>query len=307
MTMQFPARRSTGHRSRKLLTALSILLSVTGATNAGAATYRLNEDIVGFARQITTRYEDTLAAIAEREGLGFQELRDANPDVDAWLPGDGTTVVLPTRYVLPAIPRDGVVINLAEFRLYFFKDGRVTTYPVGIGRDEYQTPLGTSRVVAHIEKPMWTPTAVSRREHAEAGDPLPVTVPHGPDNPLGDFALKLSRAGYFIHGTNKPFGVGQTVSQGCIRLYNPHIATLSELVANGTTVNMIDQPLKIGRREEAVFIEVHNSPYSNPSVETLLAQIDRWSEGADVVLDRARIVDVLGARTGMPVRVDVHH
>ena len=188
-----------------------------------AASYRLPENgdsVVGAATRVKLTYEDTLAGVAQKYGIGYREVVDANPEVDPWLPGEGTVIELPTLYVLPDAPRDGVVINVAEFRLYYFpKDsGRVITYPVGIGRTEFPTPLVATRIVGRIANPSWTPTPSARREHAEAGDVLPHVVPPGPTNPLGDMAFQLSEPGYFIHGTNMPFGVGQQVSHGCIRL-----------------------------------------------------------------------------------------
>jgi L,D-transpeptidase ErfK/SrfK len=216
-------------------------------------------NVVGKDLRVTSRYEDTLAALAQRHGVGYLEVLQANPEVDAWLPGEGTEVIIPARFVLPDAPRRGIVINLPEYRLYYYaEDGStVATFPVGIGREEFATPLFESTVITRIEKPAWTPTPSIHREHIEAGDPLPRVVPPGPDNPLGDWAIQLGRPGYFIHGTNQPFGVGQRVSHGCIRLYPTHIEQLVTLAANGTPVKVVNQPNKLGRADGALYLESH--------------------------------------------------
>ncbi len=275
---------------------------------ASAAAYSLPEDgdsVVGAVTPLRLDYEDTLASVAERYGVGYQELLDANPNVDPWLPGEGTVIQLPTQYVLPHAPRDGVVINVAEYRLYYYPQGqnRVITYPVGVGRTDFPTPLIETRVTGRIENPSWTPTESSRLEHAEWGDVLPPVVPPGPDNPLGRLAIQLSAPGYFIHGTNKPFGVGQMVSHGCIRLYDEHIATLAEMVPNGTPVYIVDQPYKFGWRGAEVYVEMHRPLYAEASrIELEQGIRDAAQERAASVNWRQldRVVDDL---TGVPVRI----
>ena len=273
-----------------------------------AASYRLPENgdsVVGAATRVKLTYEDTLAGVAQKYGIGYREVVDANPEVDPWLPGEGTVIELPTLYVLPDAPRDGVVINVAEFRLYYFpKDsGRVITYPVGIGRTEFPTPLVATRIVGRIANPSWTPTPSARREHAEAGDVLPHVVPPGPTNPLGDMAFQLSEPGYFIHGTNMPFGVGQQVSHGCIRLYNEHVNTLAEIVPNGTPVYIVNQPVKVGVRHAEIYLEGHRDLYTEPDSMEMRRVVEKRTNEYAASPDWQRVAQVLENLTGVPVRI----
>lgn len=209
-------------------------------------------DVIGAVTIITARADDTLLDIARRHGLGYEDIVRANPDVDAWLPGEGTEVLLPTRYVLPPGSRRGVVLNLAEYRMYYFpkpKDGEpavVMTFPMSIGRMDWETPLGMARVVSKVTNPSWYPPESVRAEHAADGDPLPRMVPPGPKNPLGEFAMRLSIPGYLIHGTNRPAGVGMRVTHGCIRMFPEDIQFLFDQISVDTPVRIINEPVKVG-------------------------------------------------------------
>ncbi|NBC22566.1 MAG: L,D-transpeptidase family protein [Gammaproteobacteria bacterium] len=288
--------------------ALALLVGAAVPLTAQGAAYSLSDadtQVVGAVTTIRARYEDTLASIAQDHGLGYRELLDANPDVDPWIPGEGTEVVLPTAYVLPDAPREGLVINVAEYRLYYYppKQNMVVTYPVGLGRDDFRTPLASTRVVTAIENPSWTPTATSRKEHAARGETLPPVVPPGPDNPLGSMALQLELPGYFIHGTNTPFGVGQQVSQGCIRLYEPHIATLAELARRGTPVHIVNEPYKVGWRDEQLFVEVHRDIYESTDPSDLTKRLQAAVKNRAAAVDWARIDDLVRSPTGVPARI----
>lgn len=244
---------------------LGCLLTLA-AGGASAAVYDLpaeGNDLIGAMREIQTREQDTLAELARRHNLGYRELLLANPEVDPWLPGEGTTVRLPTRFVLPDAPREGLVLNISEMRLYFYPPkgspyaGKVITYPLGIGREGWDTPLGTTRVVRTAERPTWYVPESIRKERAEEGEELPRKVPPGPDNPLGEYALYLGFPSYLIHGTNKPAGIGMRVSSGCIRLYPEDIAALYSMVGPGTPVRIIDQPYKAGWQDGTLYVEAH--------------------------------------------------
>lgn len=220
--------------------------------------------IIGENSSTKVREGDTLADIARRYNMGNGEMRLANPDVDPWLPDVGASVTVPSQYILPDGPREGVVLNLAEKRLYYFPPREnayyvpeVITHPISIGRQNWKTPLGTTRVVHRLTQPAWYPPKSVRAEHAANGQPLPPMVPPGPDNPLGDYALILEASGYLIHGTNKPLSIGMRVSHGCIRLYPEDIASLFNRVGRGTPVRIIDQPYKAGVRHGQLFVEVH--------------------------------------------------
>ena len=248
-----------GSQMRKTTSLLLVLFPFAGS---GALELSLDADsnVVGTTQVISAKYEDTFVKLARRHNLGFEELKHANPDVDPWLPGEGTRIVLPTQFVLPDAPRRGVVINLPELRLYYFPaddTGRVITHPVSIGRMEWGTPLGRSQIVAKAEKPTWYPPESIRQEHAADGRPLPRVVPPGPDNPLGDYAMRLSVPGYLIHGTNKPSGLGMRVTHGCIRMFPEDIEGLFETVPIGTPVHIVNQPYKLAWGENGFFVEAH--------------------------------------------------
>jgi L,D-transpeptidase ErfK/SrfK len=244
------------------LVSAAVLLALTGIA-ASAAEYPLpkDHDVIGEVREVVARHEDTFVSLARRYGVGFEELKLANPGVDAWLPGEGTTVRLPTQYILPRAPRRGIVVNVAELRLYYFPDNepdKVYTYPISVGRMDWSTPLGTTSIVAKAKNPSWYPPQSIRDEHAARGDILPPIVPPGPENPLGNHALRLGLPGYLIHGTNRPSGVGMRVTHGCIRMFPEDIEALFEHVANGTQVRIVNQPYKLGWNEAgALVLEVH--------------------------------------------------
>lgn len=248
-----------------LIWPLAFLFTIM-ALPAFAAMYDMppaGSNVIGQTQHIKTRASDTFIELAAKYDLGYMELRAANPDVDPWLPGDGTPLVLPTSYILPAVKHQGIVINLAEMRIYYFPPkggkyaGKVFTFPIGIGREGWSTPIMHTKIIQKIDHPSWTPPASIRKEHAEKGDPLPTVVPAGPDNPLGQHALRLGLPSYLIHGTNKPAGIGMRVSHGCIRLFPKDIAKLFSLVSDGTPVNIIDVPTKIGWQGDTLMLEAH--------------------------------------------------
>lgn len=222
-----------------------------------------DQDVVGRLQVTIARHEDTLTDIARRFNVGYQEIIRANPGVDPWLPGEGTPVVLPTEFVLPDAPREGVVLNLAAMRLYYYpkreKDApvEVITHPIGIGKVGWATPEGSTKVVARVKDPVWTPPVSVRKEHARDGDILPAKVPPGPDNPLGRHMMRLGWPSYLIHGTNKPPGVGMRASHGCIRLYPEDIEGLFEAVPIGTRVTAVNQPYLLGWRGEQLLVQAY--------------------------------------------------
>ena len=216
-------------------------------------------DVVGQIYVIKANYEDTFADYTDRYEMGFSELEAANPGVDAWLPGAGTDVVLPARYILPPGPRTGIVINLPEYRLYYYPKNKpvVYTYPLGIGREGWGSPVGSTRISAMTPNPAWYPPKSIRAEHAAEGDFLPTVVPPGPDNPLGPYKMTLAMPGYLIHGSNKNFGIGKRVSHGCFRMLNGNVLELSKLVGVGTTVRIINEPYKVGKLDGKLYVEAH--------------------------------------------------
>src|SRR5690554_3184976 len=238
-------------------------------------TFPLQGDLAGELQVFTTAYEDTFAAIGNDLALGYLELVKANPGVDPWLPGDGTLITLPRMYVLPDVPRKGIVINLAEYRLYYFADDGVQVYPVGVGTEENPSPLTNAEVTMPLESPAWYPPASIRAEYEASGDLLPRMIPPGPGNPLGTHALLLSEKGYLIPGTNKQFGVGMAVSHGCFRMYNEDISRFVYQVEKGTPVQVIREPVKIGVSGGEVWLEVHRprEDYTPKDREQLWRQV----------------------------------
>jgi L,D-transpeptidase ErfK/SrfK len=224
-----------------------------------------DNDVVGALTVVAARADETLLDLARRHGLGYEDIVRANPEVDTWLPGEGTEVLLPTRYVLPPGPRKGVILNLAEYRMYYFpepKDGEpaiVMTYPMSIGRMDWETPLGLTRIVSKVRSPTWYPPESVRAEHASDGDPLPRIVPPGPKNPLGAFAMRLGLPGYLIHSTNRPAGVGMRVTHGCIRMFPEDIRFLFDQVSVNTPVRIINEPVKVGWHGDELVMEVHRA------------------------------------------------
>jgi L,D-transpeptidase ErfK/SrfK len=227
-----------------------------------AFTISPEDDVIGELQVTTVQGEDTLPDIARRFNLGYEEMVRANPGIDPWLPGAGKQVVLPTQFVLPKAPREGLVINLAELRVYYFpkvaedEAQRVITHPIGIGKVGWSTPEGTTKVTAKRKNPTWFPPSSVRKEHREAGDPLPAKVPPGPDNPLGAHMMTLGWPSYLIHGTNKPYGVGLRSSHGCIRLYPEDIAELFDDIPVGTKVTVVNQPFVFGWHDGTLYAQI---------------------------------------------------
>jgi L,D-transpeptidase ErfK/SrfK len=243
------------------------------------------QSVVGIPQVVFTSSNDTLSDFARAYGLGYDELIAANPDIDPWLPGENTPVLLPTQFVLPDVPREGIVLNLASKRLFYFPEvaeGRpaiLMTFPIGVGRVGWETPLGMTTVTAKAKDPHWYVPLSVRQEHAELGDPLPSVIPPGPENPLGHRVLKLEMPGYLIHGTNQPYGVGMRVSHGCVRLYPENIEYLYELVDIGETVTIINEPFLMGQLDGEIYFESH-TPLEDDTVgadERLQLLLEKWN------------------------------
>ena len=268
--------------------------------------------MVGRTAVYFSRYEDTLLDIARRFRMGLEELRLVNPDVDIWLPGEGTPVRLPSRFILPDAPRSGVVINLPEMRIYYYPRGEsvVHTWPISVGRVGWETPLGKTTIVRKKVRPTWYPPESIREEHAQYGDILPKVVRPGPDNPLGSHALYLGFPAYLIHGTNKPYSIGMRVSHGCIRMYPEHIVELFELVEPGVSVTVLQQGVKAGWSGNTLYLEVHpttgvpeeeSRPSMSDVVSSLVAAMP--AQDAPTVLDWKMIEEALATANGVPVAV----
>lgn len=242
-----------------LLFVASFLLTIPPVFSAEVYPYREGETVIGYVQTYKTNNNESLIEIARKYDLGYNEIADANPDLEPFVPGEGTSIEIPTSWILPDVTSyEGIVINLSEMRLYYFfteGDSRfVTTFPIGIGKEGNNTPTGNFRVIEKIVNPSWyVPESIKKEKPY-----LPKVLPPGPDNPLGSHAIRLSSRTILIHGTNKPWGVGRRVSHGCIRLYPEDIPKLFELVPEGSPVTIVRQPIKIGTKNNRVFIEVNN-------------------------------------------------
>jgi L,D-transpeptidase ErfK/SrfK len=294
---------------KEIFAAIILALSPL-ASQALDFTLQPGQDVVGEQVTVVARHEDTFSDIARLYDTGYREMTAANPRVDAWLPGSGTEVVVPSRFILPAGPREGIIINLAELRLYYFPPGgkRVETYPLGIGREGWKTPVSSGRVVRKQEHPTWTPPESIRQEARARGRELPEQIGPSRHNPLGDYAIYLSIPGYLLHGTSRPYGVGMRVSHGCIRLYPEDIARLFPQVSVGTKVRIINQPYKVGWGGDQLYVEVHP-----PLAEQFLAEgfnltaLRQALDGAlarhPATVDWERVKEVALEHRGIPVPV----
>lgn len=228
-----------------------------------------NGNIIGHVQYTTVRYGDTLSTIGRKFDMGGYEMVEANPGVDYSNPTPGKTLLIPSRFILPDGERKGIVINLAELRLYYYHpDGvHVSTFPVGVGQDGWNTPLGNTQIVRKRTNPTWVvPDSILENQEAH-GKPIPKVMPPGPDNPLGAYAMSLGLDKIVIHGSPYPKGVGVRSSHGCIRMLNEDVAVLYNMVNVGTPVSIIHQPNKIGRMDDQLYLEAHvpisNAIYAN--------------------------------------------
>jgi L,D-transpeptidase ErfK/SrfK len=282
--------------------------------DAGAETFALasGQKLVGAPDYYVTRAEDTLLDVARDNDLGYSALMTVNAGMDPWRPGDGRAITLPKLFLLPDGPRQGIVIDLAAQRLYYFHDDgqTVETFPIGTGDQAGMTPTGATRVTAKTPHPAWYPPKSIRDVRPE----LPAMVPAGPDNPLGDYALRLGWPSYLIHGTNKPYGVGRNVSHGCIRLYPEDIETLFREVKIGTPVRVADQEMRLEWANGELYLAL--APSHDQMVEisenqpmTVSVPPDLFAKVAQAAGDQVTRVDwqmvswIADHRPGMPIPV----
>ncbi|MCE9984872.1 L,D-transpeptidase [Leclercia adecarboxylata] len=298
-------------------TFLGCFAALLVSQSALAVSYSLPPEgsrLVGSPRMITVPADNRLPleAFAAQYGQGLSNMLEANPGADPFLPKSGSQLVVPQQIILPPTVREGIVVNVAEMRLYYYpKDGNtVEIFPIGIGEAGRETPRNwVTAVERKKDGPTWSPTPNTRRAYAKEGKTLPAFVPAGPDNPMGLYALYIGRL-YAIHGTNANFGIGLRVSQGCIRLRNDDIKYLFDNVPVGTRVQLIDQPVKVTTEPDGSrWVEVHEPLSRNraefestnrvplPITPGLRAQLN----GGDV--DAVRVSGALEQRSGMPVNV----
>lgn len=308
-------------RFLRLLALLSVVVTVATALPAHANTWPLppsGSRLVGENRiHVVENDGGSLEAIAKKYNVGFLALLQANPGVDPYVPRAGAVLTIPLQTLLPDAPREGMVINLAELRLYYYPPGKnsVTIYPIGIGQlgGDTLTPTMITTVSDKRANPTWTPTANIRARYKAKGIDLPAVVPAGPDNPMGHHAIRLSAYGgvYLLHGTNADFGIGMRVSSGCIRLRDGDIETLFRQVTPGTKVNIINTPIKASSEPGGVQLAEVHQPLSkhlddDPKVLPIAINASMEAFKNSPQTDAQLMEHVMEVRSGMPVDVTRH-
>lgn len=295
---------------RKSSVYLFAFLIGCGVSSPSFAEYKKN--YIGEMKVHKAVFEDTLIHLAREYELGFIEIRAANPELDPWIPGAGAEVIIPSKHLLPDAPRQGVVINVPEMRIYVFKPGQEPrTFPIAVGREGLGTPMGKTTVTRKTVDPIWRPTPRMRSE-----DPtLPAVVYPGPDNPMGTHALYLGWPQYAIHGTNKPYGIGRRASSGCIRMYPEDIKEVYEMLPVGTVVNAVNQPIKVAWIGDELYLEAHpdleqalmmevegavsNQRLSEADMKKIIAKAGIFEE----LLNWPKIRTAVRERKGYPIKI----
>lgn len=298
---------------KTLLNAILAIAICCASAVLNALTFSIhnNKEVIGSIDYVHSKSNDTLYDIAREFDLGTDELIAANPKIN---PNQklvhGTNIILPAAFILPPGPRQGIVLNLSELRIYYFhpNSNLISTFPIGIGRSGWRTPVGETKIVRKRKDPTWIPPDSIRRSHARKGKILPPSIGPGPDNPLGAYAMNLAWPRYVIHGTNQPDSVGKRSSSGCIRLYPEDIKALFNITEPGTTVRVIHEPVKVGVSNQKIYIEVHQplpeSYYGTKDKEKILKQVlqDR-TDIKKTYLDWRKIRQELKHSSGYPVAI----
>ena len=297
----------------RFIYGLLLSLSTTASALTLPAPDRPGDSLIGYspseAQYVAAKEEDTLIDIAANFKLGQDEIVLINPTVDRWLPHEGTKVRIPNNFLLPDAPREGIVVNLPEMRIYYFPadNSKVLTYAIGIGReDDWKTPLGKTKITGKTENPSWTPPPSIIAEHLADGDKLDPYYPPGPNNPLGLFAFRLGIPGYLIHSTNVVNGIGMRVSHGCMRMYPSDIEQFFPQIKVGTTVNIVNQPTKVGWYHDTLYIETYPALEETPAtfeqrLHTALEFIERANGGQMPIIKGSLLKSVLEKPTASPV------
>lgn len=269
------------------------------------------QNMAGALAAVDTQENDTLSDIARHYGLGFNDLSIANAAVSPWTPAAGSRVLLPLQFILPDAPHKGIVLNLANMRLFYYprkEPGKLYTYPVGIGRQDWNTPMGLTSIAEKTANPSWHVPPSIQREHALKGDKLPSVVRSGPDNPLGYYAMRLAIPGYLIHGTNKPYGIGMQISHGCVQLYPEDIEVLFKKASVGMPVRIVHQPYLTAWDRDMLYLEAHEplpkwAGSKKQLKKQLLKQLDKISGKKGVAVDWNKVDSILLRADGIPTPI----
>lgn len=294
---------------------LIILCALLNLPTCYALKFKLpaaGHDILGQITSYVIQAGDDIGKIGRHFDIGYMEMREANPHLDDGNIEIGDTILIPSRFILPPGPRKGIVVNLAELRMYYYPEQgqEVYTYPVGIGRVDWETPVGTGKIIAKVENPTWYAPKSIREARAKEGVIIPAIVKPGPDNPLGRYKMTLSFPGYLIHSTNVPAGVGTRSSSGCIRMLPEDAEQLFKMVKVGTEVTIINKPYKVGWMQNHLYLEAH-SPLQEqddkdsglnltPMIEAITEQTKtrmvnvNWAESKLIAEDEEGIPQLIG-------------
>jgi len=268
------------------------------------------QTMIGNLATVNTQDKDTLSDIARHFGLGFNDITVANPAISPWAPAPNSKVVLPTQFILPDAPHNGIVLNLATMRMFFYpkKAKTVFTYPVGVGRDGWNTPLVLTQIADKIANPSWHVPPSIHKEHEAQGDKLPDVVKSGPNNPLGNYAMRLAIPSYLIHGTNKPYGIGMQISHGCIQMYPEDIQVVFKKATVGLPVKIVHQPYLTAWHNDNLYLEAHE-PLANWAAgksklrKQVLKQLRDMAKKKQATVDWHKVDEVLNRADGMPTPV----
>ncbi len=259
-----------------------------------------SKSVIGRIQYYIIKKGDTLLDVARMFGLGYNDINLLYPDTDPWIPPKGKKLIIPTMWVLPQGKHKGIILNIPELRMYYFrpKEHTVQTFPVGIGDEGWETPLGHYKIGQKRKNPTWYIPKSLQEKYGRS------SIPPGPENPLGSHIMKLAGTSYGIHGTNMPWGVGRLVSHGCIRLYPEHIKILYTQVKIGTPVEIIYEPIKWGYRRGRIFVEVHPDVYRKIENfrEYALLKLEQCPFGKQMV-DLKRYMLAIRLKNGVPFDV----
>lgn len=285
---------------------LGLLIASCASARVVPLPYK-NSDVIGKVREITVPRGANITDIGQKYSVGYLEFFEANPKINLKNLWAGERLILPTKYILPPVPKRGIVINLAELRMYYYpkNSNSVYIFPIGIGRSHTPTPLMQSKIIAKHKNPTWFPTDDTHKEARELGIMLPKKILPGPQNPLGKYSIRLSQRTYLIHGTNRPDGVGIRSSGGCIRMYPADIEQLFKMVSVGTPVNIIDQPFKTGWKNNVLYLESHvpvefKHKKADEQMEPLVDTLESLVNTYNAKIDWRRAVRVAEQQTGIP-------
>ncbi len=262
--------------------------------------------LVGQMQTYRIAPKDTLLDVARNAGLGFQEVKDANRYVDEWIPPAGEDVAVPTRWILPAARPQGIVVNVPEMRMFMFPQHTapgqhvpVRTWAIAIGADDTPSPTGSFRVTSKDKNPTWyVPDSIYKTMEKKRR-----VIPPGPNNPMGEYRIRLSKGLYSIHGTDTPWAIGRQTTHGCIRLYPEDIGELYALVKPSTGGTLVYEPVKLGMDEGQVYVEVHEDVYKRfPSLEREAFRLVRQA-GVEPLIDPERLRQAVRERRGMPIDI----